>query len=110
MGIRLTLEPSELVDRYGAVALQMIAIRTTVNIWSMASIESNTLLLARYGIYLRDEQFLLCNVIVDLIASDALEGRISIGDYRFRSKRSGGALGDGDISLLDFATFSPFFN
>ena len=33
-----------------------------------------------------------------------------MGDFRFRSKRSGGALGDGDSSILDFATFSPLFN
>ena len=55
-------------------------------------------------------------MIVDLIALDVLEGRIStltkkgysgpVGDFRFRS----GALGDGDASLLDFATFSPLFN
>ena len=85
-------------------------------------VESNVLILmlAKFGVYLRDRRYQLCNVIVDLIAMDALTGRIPtptkkgysgpIGDYRFRSKRIGGALGDGDKSLLDFATFSPLFN
>ena len=59
-------------------------------------------MLAKYGIYLRDHRFQLYNVIVDLVAQDALEGRIPtptkkgyggpVGDFRFRSKRSGGAL------------------
>ena len=83
-------------------------------------IESNVLMLARYGIYLRDHRYQLCNVIVDMIAMDILNGELPsptkkgysgpLGDSRFRSKRSGGALGDGDASLLDFATFSPLFN
>ena len=78
-------------------------------------------MLAKYGIYLRDKRFQLCNVIIDLkIASDVLEGRIPsltkkgysgpVGDFRFRSERIGGALGDGDASLLDFATCLPLFN
>ena len=69
-------------------------------------VESNVLMLAKYGIYLRDKRYQLCNVIIDRIAMDALRGEIPsptkkgysgpVGDHRFRSKRIGGALGDGD--------------
>ena len=78
------------------------------------------MMLAKYGIYLRDKRFHLCNVILDLIVQDAMDKLVTstrnkkyggpVGDHRFRSKRRGGALGDGDPSLLDFVTFSPLFH
>ena len=78
-------------------------------------VESNVRMLARYGIYLRDRRFDLCNAIVDLIMLDAIEGKLKkkvsgpIGHYKFKKKTTG-ILGDGHDSLLEFSTFSPLFN
>jgi hypothetical protein len=78
-------------------------------------VESNVRMLARYGIFLRDRRFELCNAIVDLIMMDAVEGKLKkkvsgpIGHYKFKRKTTE-ILGDGHDSLLEFSTFSPLFN
>ena len=74
-------------------------------------------MLARFGIYLRDSKYKLCNVMMDLIMADAIDGKLGkkrkysgpIGTHTFR-KTMTGVLGDGNESLLDFSTFSPRFN
>ena len=77
-------------------------------------IESNVRMLARYGIYLRDRRYTLCNSIMDLIMFDGIEGKLKkkvsgpIGHYKFKRKTTG-ILGDGHESLLEFSTFSPLF-
>ena len=80
-------------------------------------LESNVRMLARFGIYLRDSKYKLCNVMMDLIMADAINGKLGkkrkysgpIGTHTFR-KTMTGVLGDGNESLLDFSTFSPRFN
>ena len=80
-------------------------------------IESNVRMLAKFGIYLRDSKFKLCNVMMDLIMVDAIDGKLGgkkkysgpIGEHTFK-KSTTGVLGDGHESLMDFSTFSPLFN
>ena len=80
-------------------------------------IESNVRMLAKFGIYLRDKKYKLCNVMMDLIMEDAINGKLGgrkkysgpNGEHTFK-KSTTGVLGDGHESLIDFSTFSPLFN
>ena len=55
-------------------------------------IESNVRMLAKFGIYLRDKKYKLCNVMMDLIMEDAINGKLGgrkkysgpIGEHTFK--------------------------
>jgi hypothetical protein len=72
---------------------------------------------AKFGIYIRDKRFQLCNVMIDNILLDIISGirkarkkrGAPMGHDGFR-KSTTGVLGAGDDTLMLFATFSTFFH
>jgi hypothetical protein len=81
-------------------------------------LESNVRLEALFGIYFRDKRYHLCNIMMDSIMMDFMSGTLKtkmkrigapIGHEDFR-KTTTGILGEGDETMLTYATFSEFFN
>ena len=81
-------------------------------------LESNVKMEALFGIYLRDKRYHLCNIMMDSILMDFMDGSLKtkmrrigapIGHEDFR-RTTTGVLGEGDETLLSYATFSTFFN
>ena len=82
-------------------------------------LESNVRFEALFGIYLRDKRYQLCNIMVDSILLDLMDGSLKktkkkrvgapIGHKDFR-RTTTGILGEGDESMLSFGTFYTLFN
>ena len=80
-------------------------------------LETNVRMEALFGIYLRDKRYHLCNIMMDDILMDFMNGSLKtkmkrvgapIGHPKFR-KTTTGILGEGDETMLAYATFSELF-
>ena len=134
LGTMLAAKPRELECRLNGKSDCSVSMRARWQSWAQRDpdandpikveltkrglLESNVRLEALFGIYLRDKRYHLCNIMMDSIMMDFMNGSLKtkmkrigapIGHEDFR-KTTTGILGEGDETLIKYGTFSAFFN
>lgn len=134
LGAMLAAKPRELECRLNGTSECSISMRARWQSWVQRDLEandpikielterglleSNVRLEALFGIYLRDKRFHLCNIMVDSILMDVINGSLTtkmkrtgapLGHDNFR-KTTTGILGEGDETLIKYGSLSAFFN